>query len=131
MKIETEIADFVCQYSDGLYSYGDHPYIERYALLHIKFGTLMVIKDNNEIIAICRWNMVTPKAAKILDFIVHPDYKHKNLAKKMLLRAKRLMPNLERISFTRKKKYPNRAEIAYPLSRWIKEKSWAEVQNLQ
>lgn len=116
-----EIADFVVDNCDGLYSPSDHIQIALYAKIHQDFGTLMVVRDKGDIVAVCRWNMLTPTHAKILDFIVRPDFRHKFLAKNMFIKAKRAMPQLETISFQRKKyamRYRN-----YLLERWIKEKS--------
>ena len=118
---ETEVADFVCQFSDGLYSYGDHAQIEKFVMLHMMYGTLMIVRDNGEIIAVCRWNMPTPTHARILDLIVHPNFRHKFLARKMFIRAKRAMPQLETFEFHRKKY--NFRTSHHLISNWTKEKS--------
>ena len=116
-----EIADFVVENCNGLYSVNDHAHIAAYAYLHSVYGTLMVVKNEGDIISICRWNMITPTHAKILDFIVRPDFRHKFLAKNMFIKAKMAMPQLETVSFHRKK-YAMRSS-SYLLDRWIKEKS--------
>ena len=129
--LESQIADFVLQYGEGIYQPKDYPYIRQYIRVHLSYGTIMVMKDKDKIIAACRWNQPTATHANILDFVVHPDYRNMNLSKNMFIRAKEAMPMLETISFERGKKYPNRPKRVYELSRWVKEKSWEAAQVLQ
>lgn len=89
----------------------------------------MVMKDRGEIIAVARWNMLSPTEAKVLDFIVHPNYRHRNFSKIMFKKAQEAMPLLEDISFQRKK-YGMRTSH-HKLSKWIKEKNheWKILAN--
>ena len=123
--LPNEIADFVVANSDGLYNESDKAHIATYAGLHIKFGTLIVVRDKGDIIGVCRWNWVSPFHAKILDLIIRPDFRHKQISRNMLLKAKKAWPSLEHISFQRKK-YAMRAS-SIEFSRWLKEKYEREI----
>lgn len=124
-----EIADFVVHNCDGLYDFSDRPYIAQYASVHANYGTIMVVKDEGEIVAVCRWNMVTPSHARVLDLIVRPDFRNKNLVKSILLQAKMAMPRLETISFHRKKYAMRTSE--HLVNRWLKENIWVEANPLK
>ena len=124
-----EIADFIVTNSDGLYADKEAIHLSKYLELHIIYGTIMIVRDKGDIVAVCRWNMTKPTHAEILDFVVREDFRNKNLSKGMFKKAKEAMPLLQNISFSRKK-YHNR-ESKYPLSNWIKEKSWVEAKALQ
>lgn len=102
--LSDEIAQFVIKNSDGIYKESERVHIATYADIHMKYGTLMVVRDKGEIVAVCRWNMPEVGHATILDLVVRPDFRHKHLIKTMLLRAKMAMPELETISFQRDKK---------------------------
>lgn len=117
-----EIADFVIKYSDGLYTKDDHEHISSYAYVHAVYNTLIVARNKGKIVAVCRWNWITNNEAKILDLIIRPDYRNKQVARDMLLKAKMALPLLERISFKRKK-YAMR-QSGFPITRWLKEKSY-------
>lgn len=115
-----KIADFVIENSDGLYGLDAHEHIASYAYVHSIYGTLMVVRLKGEIVAVCRWNWVGTGHAKVLDLIIRPDYRHKQVARDMLLKAKLALPGLRLISFQRKK-YAMRAS-GIKVSRWLKEK---------
>ena len=117
-----EIADFVVENSDGLYTVNDHAHIASYAYLHAVYGTLMVVRYLGEIIGVCRWNWTGSHDAKVLDLIIRPDFRNKQVSRDMLLKAKMALPGLERISFQRKK-YAMR-QSGFPVSRWLKEKCY-------
>lgn len=117
-----DIADFVIKNSDGLYTNDDHKHIATYAYVHAIYGTLLVVKVKKAIVAVCRWNWISNNEAKVLDLIIRPDYRNKQVARDMLLKAKMAMPGLERISFQRKK-YAMR-NSGFPISRWLKEKQY-------
>lgn len=124
-----EIADFMVAHSDGLYADSEATHLVRYIELHIVYGTLMVVRDKGDIVAVCRWNMKSPFEAEILDLVVREDFRHKNISRQMFKKAKEAMPLLQNISF-RRKKYHNR-ERTYSLSDWIKEKSWVVQKALK
>ena len=117
-----EIADFVIKYSDGLYTKDDHEHIASYAYVHAVYNTLIVARSKSKIVAVCRFNWISKDEAKVLDLIIHPDFRNKQVARDMLLKAKMAMPWLERISFQRKK-YAMR-QSGFPITRWLKEKSY-------
>lgn len=116
-----EIANFVLDNSD-LYKPEDRDYMARYIFSHMKFGTMMCVRDkDSSIVAACRWNWVDYHTAKILDLVVRKDFRNKNVLKKMLIRAKRAYPQGEFIIFSRKK-YRHR-EVGYMISDWLKKRS--------
>lgn len=121
-----EIADFILENSDGLYGMDAHVQISSYAYVHSIYGTLMIVRLRGEIVAVCRWNWLTNSHAKILDLIIRPDYRNKQVAKDMILKAKMAMPQLKQISFQRKK-YAMRAS-GIEVSRWLKEKSYGRLE---
>lgn len=121
-----EIADFVIENSDGLYGMDAHEHIASYAYVHSIYGTLMVARLKGKIVSVCRWNWVGEGHAKVLDLIIRPDFRHKQVAKDMILKAKMAMPQLKRISFQRKK-YAMRAS-GITVSRWLKEKHYGRLE---
>ena len=104
-NLESELAEFVIKYSDGLYSAYERVHIEKYIHLHIQFGTLIVVREKRQIVGVARWNWKSPSHAKVLDCIIHPDFRRKQIMKNMILRAKQAWPSLETISFNRKKDF--------------------------
>lgn len=129
-NLPSEIADFVVEHSDGLYSKYERVHIEKYVYLHMQFGTLMVVKDHatKQITGVARWNWKSPTEAKVLDCIIHKDYRRKDIMKNMLLQAKKAMPNLESISFNKKKE----ASVEHHRLLWLKGNfKWQKAEALK
>jgi len=121
-----EVADFVVENSDGLYGSDAHAHIAQYAYVHSIYGTLMVVRKSGAIVAVCRWNWLSSGEAKIIDLIIREDFRNKQVARDMLLKAKMAMPRLEHISFQRKK-YAMRVS-GFPISRWLKENYYGRLE---
>ena len=99
----SEVADFVIRYGEGLYTAMHRPMIQEFIEKHMGYGTLFVVKKNSEIVAVTRWNWVDRHTANILDMVIRPDYRKKNVMKSMLVEASLAYPYLKRLKFHRKK----------------------------
>ena len=51
---------------------------------HLKYGTIEIVRDNNEIIAFCRYNL-SNEYCDILDVVIRPDWRRKHLLQAMIL----------------------------------------------
>ena len=91
MDVES-ITDFILLYSP----YKDREVIKDIIQKHLEYKTAIVVYDDNEIIAVCRWN-ISPSGrnANILDLIIRPDWRKKNLIKRILLKGLRMYPNVK------------------------------------
>ena len=79
------VADFLIKHGKGLYVESERSYIEEYIATHIGYGTLMLLWKEKELVAAVRWNWVSNEIAKILDLVIHPDYRDKALLRDMLI----------------------------------------------
>lgn len=110
-----EITEFVAKY--GIYSLADRDKIKDILKKHIEYKTIIIVRDKQGILAVCRWNM-TEDIAQILDLIIREN-KEKSLIKRILIKGLRMYPQTRYLSFIREKKYPQRGERRYLISDMI------------
>ena len=67
---------------------------------HLKYGTIETIELEGEIIAFARFNVATD-VATILDCVIHPKYRNKNLMRLMLIKGLKKFPYVEYIEYER------------------------------
>lgn len=67
---------------------------------HLKYQTIEIVEVDDEIIAFARWN-IDGLNALILDCVVKPEYRNKNLLRLMLLRGWRRFPFVKYLQFER------------------------------
>ena len=103
-----EIAEFAIKNGGELYTKLDWNVIKSFAKKHLDYKTIIIVRDKEGILAVCRWNMVTPKTAHILDLIIRKGHKYQSLIKRILTQGKKVFPEAEEIVFEREHKYPNR-----------------------
>ena len=65
------------------------------------------MKDGEEIVAVCRWN-INDNIADILDLYIKEEYRGKRIIQQMLQRGEWLFPQVKKIKFERFMKYGGR-----------------------
>ena len=114
----TEILNFVLKYSH--YSKNLRAEIRKTIELHLSYRTCMIIRDSQErIVAIVRWNFLSPITVLVLDIVIHPDYKRKNMLRRMLLLGIQRNPQVKWLCFTRGTKYPERKLRYYSVEEFL------------
>ena len=111
-----EIASFVIKNGQGLYTKLDWNAIKNFAEQHIDFKTIIIVRDEKGILAVCRWNMLTIDTAYILDLVIRRGHKYKQLIKRILLKGIKMYPQAKYLIWERLKKYPNRNKRKYLIS---------------
>lgn len=101
--IPGEVADFVLKYGNGLYHPMHREKIADMVSQHIGYGTIIVVRRNFDIVAVVRWNFLSNDTIKVLDLIIRPDYRRKNVMKSILIQGIQAHPNVKRMVFHRKK----------------------------
>ena len=125
MNIEA-IADFIIKYSPKnkektLYTEKDREKIKEIIVKHIYYKTCVIFSDLDGIVSICRFNMSpSGKVARILDIIIHPKYREKDLMRKMLLKGLRIFPQGEFIEFERSFVENDKGFRSYPIKKFLR-----------
>ena len=115
-----EIARFVIKNGKGLYLQLDYNAIKNFIEKHIAYKTLIIVRDKEGILAVCRWNIPTKEEAHILDLVIRKGHTYKGLIKRILLKGMRMYPMTKYLVWERLKKYPNREQKKYLISDILK-----------
>ena len=115
-----EIADFVIKNGQGLYTRLDWDVIKEFAKKHIDYKTIIIVRDEQGILAVCRWNIINIETAFIMDLIIRKGHTYKQMIKRILLKGIRIFPEAKWLEFKREKKYPNRNKRKYLISDILK-----------
>lgn len=102
-KLAQACAEFVLTHGRNLYSPIQRDQIERFIDLHIDYCTIIIVRDRDEIVAVGRWNTIDNETICVLDLIIHPKFRRKNVMKRMLVEFSMNYPWVKKISFHRKK----------------------------
>jgi hypothetical protein len=123
---EADIVFFILEEGEGLYSYSDLPRIQHVVHKHIDYGTFMVIRDENGIVGVARWNWTNPDTIFILDVVVRKDARNnqQDIMRRMLLLGHEQM-GFKYFTFGRFHKYPDREPRTYSVARFLKLKQEA------
>lgn len=112
-----EITEFVTK--NGIYNAIDKDKIKEVVRKHIEYKTIIIVRDEQGILAVCRWNIISD-TAKILDLIIREGHKEKSLIKRILIKGLKMYPKTKYLSFEREKKYPDRVERKYLINDMLK-----------
>ena len=84
------------------FGYYDVPYDQLVWAIgeHLKYQTIEVIRVKDEVVGFSRWN-INGSIATILDCVIRPDYRRKNIMKLMLIRGWKRFPEATTIEFER------------------------------
>lgn len=112
-----KIAEFFLKYS----TYDlDIETVKKYILQHLEWRTLFVIKNGEDVAAVCRWNIENDgTTAKVLDLYIREDWRGKKVIQQLLERALHIFPLLKQIKFDRNK-FPNRETKIIPIDKILK-----------
>lgn len=99
----SEIAEFVLTHARNLYVPTQRHLIEKFIEEHMKYGTLIVVRAKDGIVAVCRWNWFNPQTIKVLDLIIRPDHRNREVMKSVLVQGLMANPWAKYMSFHRKK----------------------------
>jgi hypothetical protein len=117
----SEIVDFVINEGNGLYFEKEREQITRFVELHQQYKTLMVILDEQEkIIAVARWNIVNKSVAFVLDVVVAKQYRKPLILRQMVAEGVRRFPTITQIMFERVGKYADREAKVYSVDRLLR-----------
>lgn len=110
-----KLADFIHRYAQRAF-----PHDELLEILegHIKFNTLIVLRDEKGIAAVCRFN-VEGATAFVIDLIVRTDAENEGLIGYITAIGWQRFPYLRYVRFERPTKYPDRAPRVYPIHRLL------------
>ena len=113
----TEIADFYLKYK----TYFCREALEEAIRKHIEYGTITVLKDENGISGIMRFNM-HGDCCHVLDLIIRKDLERRQMIKLIAIHSWAKFPHANFYRFERKRKYPFRDPVAHRLTQLLKEK---------
>lgn len=122
--------DFVCKYSPELInkakklSNNPKQLIRSHIAKHLEFGTITPWYENNELVGLCNFD-VTDTTAYIKNCVVHPQFRNKNILKKLTIRALATWPFLTHIEFERSLKGKPRKKIE--ISKFLKSASGEQI----
>ena len=109
----SEIIDFAQEHGGEFYKNLDRKTLYEYAKKHIEFKTIIIVRDKEGIVAVCRWNMVEDDTAFIIDLIIKPEHRGRELIKQILAKGLTMFPSTKYLIWERKAKYPNREQKKY------------------
>ena len=115
-----EIARFVIKNGKGLYLQLDYNTIKNFIEKHIAYKTLIIVRDKEGILAVCRWNIPTKEEAHILDLVIRKGHTYKGLIKRIISKGIIMYPMIKYLVWEREKKYPNRNKRKYLISDILK-----------
>lgn len=102
------ILDFICKHAPYLIQkarklQGNPKHTIRCILLkHIEFQTIVCVWSGSDLIGVCNFNL-TNNVANVLDCVVRPDFRFKNVLRQMVLIALHRWPSIEVLEFSREK----------------------------
>jgi len=112
-----DIVDFIVKYSP----YKDRDLIKEYIALHIKYGTCIVICEDDEVIALARWN-ISPsgKIAFVLDTIIKEGYRNNGMMRRLIEKGTSVWKDVKYLAWEREWKYPDREQKIYSVKQLLK-----------
>jgi len=99
--------------------YTDRELLKEYILKHWEFKTAFVMQDDEDVIAVCRWN-IEGNIADILDLYIDKDFRGKRIIQQFLQKGLWIFPQVKYIRFERFMKYPNREKSLIPVDKILK-----------
>jgi len=111
-----EIYEFVKNYFVG----ANERDIKKNICLHLYYGTIDIVMDENKIIAIARWN-ISPsgKVAHVLDVVIEKKHRSVEFVRFLVKRNLNRFPTIKFIKYARFLKYPGRKEKLVSIDRLI------------
>ena len=108
-----EIFNFVKPYFNG---YNDDN-IRKVIESHWIYGTIDAVWKNGEIVAVCRWNIISGgKVCDVLDLVIHKNEHGFRIMKHLIARNWHRFPTVRYIRFSRHKKYLGRKPKIYRIA---------------
>ena len=115
-----EIARFVIQNGKGLYTQLNYNSIKNFVERHIAYKTIIIVRDSEGILAVCRWNIPIKEEAYILDLVIRKGHTYRGLIKRIISKGIIMYPMIKYLVWEREKKYPNRNKRKYLISDILK-----------
>ena len=115
-----EIIDFIVRQGDGLYSNLQRDLLKDIVRKHLQYGTFLVVRDLEGIVACCRWNWISENMVWVLDLVVKKDYRKPHFLRELLALGVSKNPQCKFIQFGRGVKYPNRNKRIYSVDKFLK-----------
>ena len=121
-----EVYDFCIENGDGLFDNRDLAKFKEYLAEHVKYRTLMCLKDDKGFTAICRWNFIDDTTIHVVDVVMRRDIRILVALKELLYKGLMTHPHkkpLTHFVFERESKYPNREPKKYSFHEFLKRRS--------
>jgi len=115
-----EIASFVIKNGKGLYLQLDYNSIKNFIEKHITYKTLIIVRDKEGILSVCRWNIPTKEEVHVLDLVIRKGHTYRGLIKRIISKGIIMYPMIKYLVWEREKKYPNRNKRKYLISDILK-----------
>jgi len=109
----TEIVNFALEHS-GYYNSVEREYLERYAAIHIQYGTLLYIPG----VALARWNVLpSGDTLHIIDVIIAPEYRCRSMLRWIGLQIWKMWPAAQYFYYDKNK---TGKSYGYEVKNWFK-----------
>ena len=119
-----EIVDFMVLSGNGLYGFHQYKELREAIEKHLEYKTIIVVRDDEGISALCRWNITHDGlAAYIIDLIMRKDKKSMKLIKNIIAYGVSIFPETEIIHWLREPKYSGRKQSFYLIDDILKRRS--------
>ena len=117
-----EIINFILKEGNGLYTALERGKLKEIIEEHLKYGTAMIIrsKENNEIVAVARWNWIGSSTVHILDVIIKKEHRSPRMLKYMLALGLAKNPQCRFVTYERLQKYPDREGRIFKVEQFLK-----------
>ena len=122
-QIVSDVYTFFCEHGNGLIDDRDHNEFIQQLRDHVKYGTLFIMKDENGISAVCRYNVVDENTFHAIDVAIRSDLRRIVALKELITQGVIHHPhghNLTHFVFEREGKYPDRKQRRYSLHECLK-----------
>jgi len=125
--------NFVCKYSPELIekarkvSSNPRQLIRTHIKQHLDYGTITPYYEDGELVGLCNYD-ITDVTAHIKNCVVHPNYRHRDILKKIIRRGLQTWPFLQYIEFERSYKKDLRSRKIL-ISRILKTEHQGVLQN--
>lgn len=103
-----EIVEFIYQHGDGLYTLSAYADLLKAVDKHLKYKTIVVLRDNKGITAIVRYNWQDKSTIFVIDAITRKDKRSARFMYEVMVKGLNTVPNCKYIWFHRGKRKMNK-----------------------
>ena len=112
-----DIVNFIYDNGDGNYDKFTSDELLSIVNKHIEYKTFLELRDPKGLVAVARWNWVNENTVEILDCVVRPNYRSRQIIRYLIDLGFKNNLKAEYMIFKRGYKYPNRKPRIYKIRR--------------